>query len=183
MKDIKELEQFLIEFNPMIEGVKRRLSRKWFALESEEIGSLVNLAIQKLWRKNKNEVFVLTKKTLTIVAERAIIKQICREPSVEVHISEDENGKRTKLFSIHQTMYLDAEVEEGLTLLDMVRDETPTIEEQIEKDEELEEKKGMVLAIISERTYKQLCFEYDNKCVSQEHLNLIQKIKKEIEKL
>lgn len=183
MKDIKELEKFLIDFAPMIMGVKRQLARKWFALEDEEIGSLVNLAIHKLWRKNKNEVFILTKKTLTTVAERAIIKQICREPSVEVHIVEDETGKRVKHFTIHQTSYLDAEVEEGLTLMDLVSDDTISFEDQLENEAEFNEKKDIVLAIISERTYKQLCFEYENKCVSQEHLNLIQKIKKEIQKL
>lgn len=183
MKDIKELEQFLIDFAPMINGVKNRLARKWFALEDEEVGSLVNLSIHKLWRKNKNEVFVLTKKTLTTVAERAIIKQICKEPHIEVHIVENEKGKRVKNFIIHPTLYLDAEVEESITLLDMVPNEDLNIEEELEKTEEFNEKKALVLGVISERTFKQLCFEYENKCVSQEHLNLIQKIKKEIQKL
>ena len=182
MKDNKELLQFLETFAVMIAGVKRRLALKWFALDKDEIDSLVNMSIFKLWRKNKHETFVLTKKTLSCIAERAIIKQICKEPNVEVHITK-ENGKREKKVTVHPLSSLDAEIEDGISLLDILPDVDFSIDEAIIQDETVKEQKSLVLAVISERTYKQLCFEYENKCVSQENLNLIQKIKKELAKL
>ena len=183
MKDIKQLERYLDDFTPMINGVKKRLAYKWFALEADDVGSLVNLAILKLWRKNKNENFVLTKNTLLVVSERAIIKQICQASNVEVTIKEDETGKRKKNFTLHPLAYLDAVIEDDLTLGDMIADGSPSIEDILISEMEFQERKAMVLKVISERVYKQLCFEYENKCVSQENLNLIQKIKKEIKEL
>lgn len=174
------LDQFMTDYKPMIDGVKRRLSQKWFALERDEIASLVDMAIFKLWRKNKKDTFVCTKKVLQTVSERAIIKQICHQPNVEVKIVIDENGKRHKKVELHQTAYLDAEIDEDVTLMDIIPDDRPSIEDEIIEECDLQEKRAMVLAIISERTYKQLCFEYENKCVSQENLNLIQKIKKAV---
>lgn len=182
MKDQRELEDFLRDFKPMIEGVKRRLIRKWFALEAEEIESLVNLSIYKLWRKNKKEKFILTKGALTQVAERAVIKQICKAPNVEVKISYDKKGKRKKTIEVHPLSYLDDVVGDDITLMDLIPDDSPTPQEVMEEEEEFKERKALVLAIISERTYKQLVFEYEHKCVSQENLNLIQKIKKAVAK-
>ena len=84
---------------------------------------------------------------------------------------------------MHPLSSLDAEVEDGVTLLDILPDVDFSIDGAIIQDETVNEQKSLVLAVISERTYKQLCFEYENKCVSQENLNLIQKIKKELAKL
>lgn len=182
MEDEKQLEAFCRDYEPMIKGVKRRLARKWFALEPQEIESLVNLTIFKLWRKNKKDVFILTKQVLQVTAERAVIKQILRAPNVEVTVTKDEMGKKHKKVQVHQDSYLDAEVDDGLLLMDVIPDSSPDILDQICKDEEMEEQKQLVLAVISERTWKQLCFEYENKCVSPSNLNLIQKIKRMVNK-
>lgn len=182
MKDERQLEAFIKEYEPMIKGVKRRLIQKWFALEPQEIESLVNLTIFKLWRKNKKDDFILTKKVLQLTSERAVIKQILRAPNVEVKLVKDEQGRVKKKVNVHQTAYLDQEVDDGLCLMDTIPDDSPTVLDTICENEELEEQKALVLTVISERTWKQLCFEYENKCVSQSNLNLIQKIKRMVNK-
>ena len=183
MEDTKELEQYFEDFAPMISNIKRRLKYKWFAVEPEDIESLVNLAIVKLWKRNKKEHFILTKANLLKIAERAIIKEICRRSECEVKILRDpDNGKRKKLVTLMPLVSTEESIGDELTVGDILVDPEPSPEEQLLADEDLAEKRMLVLGIITERTYNQLCFEYENKCVSQEHLNLIQKIKKEIKK-
>lgn len=183
MEDIKALEQYLEDFAPMISNIKRRLKFKWFAVEDDDIDSLVNLVIVKLYRKNKNPKFVLTKNNLTKIAERAIAKEICRRSECGVKILKDpETGKRQKLVSILPIVSMEESIGDELTIEDLLVDPTPSIEDLLIEKEDLAEKKRLILGVITERTYSQLVFEYENKCVSQEHLNLIQKIKKEIKK-
>ena len=183
MGDIKVLEQYFEDFAPMISNVKQRLKFKWFAIEEDDINSLVNLAIVKLFRKNKNPNFVLTKNNLTKISERAIAKEICRRPECQVKISKDpETGKREKLVSIIPIVSMEESIGDGLTVGEYIADPTPSMEDILIKEEELRNKRNLVLGVITERTYSQLLFEYENKCVSQEHLNLIQKIKKELKK-
>ena len=180
---MKQLEQYLEDFAPMISNIKRRLKYKWFAVEEDDIGSLVNLVILKLWRRNKKPEFVLTKENLTKMAERAIVKEICRKSECGVKILRDpETGKREKVVSLLHISSLEENIGEDVTIGDILVDPSPSVEDIMMEEEDLAEKRAIVLGIITERTYKQLCFEYENKCVSQEHLNLIQKIKKEIRK-
>ena len=181
MDNQNNLEGYLEDFAPMISNVRRKLKYKWFAVEPNDIDSIVNLVIVKLWNKNKKESFVLTKTNLLKIAERAIIKEICRKSECEVKILRDpENGKRKKLVNLMPVMSMEEHIGDELILADILVDPSPSIEDILIADEEIAEKKQIVLGIITERTYNQLCFEYENKCVSQEHLNLIQKIKKEI---
>ena len=181
MDNQNSLEGYLEDFAPMISNVRRKLKYKWFAVEPNDIDSIVNLVIVKLWNKNKKESFVLTKTNLLKIAERAIIKEICRKSECEVKILRDpENGKRKKLVNLMPVMSMEEHIGDELILADILVDPSPSIEDILIADEEVAEKKQIVLGIITERTYNQLCFEYENKCVSQEHLNLIQKIKKEI---
>lgn len=183
MEDTKKLEQYLEDFAPMIANIKRRLKYKWFAVEEDDISSLVNLVIIKLWRKNKKPEFILTKQNLTKIAERAIVKEICRKSECGVKILRDpESGKRQKIVSLLPVVSVEEGIGDELTIGDVLVDPSPSIEDILIEREDLAEKKAKVLDIITERTYVQLCFEYENKCVSQEHLNLIQKIKKEIKK-
>lgn len=183
MEDIKGLEQYLEDFAPMISNIKRRLKYKWFAVEQDDIDSIVNLVIVKLYRKNKKPEFVLTKNNLTKIAERAIAKEICRRSECGVKILKDpETGKRHKLVSILPVVSMEESLGDELTIGDLLMDPTSSIEDLLIEQEDLAEKKKLVLGVITERTYSQLVFEYENKCVSQEHLNLIQKIKKEIKK-
>lgn len=183
MEDIKKLEQYFEDFAPMISNIKRRLKYKWFAVEPDDIDSLVNLVILKLWRKNKKPDFVLTKQNLTKIAERAVAKEVYRRSECGVKILRDpETGKRQKLVSILPMVSLEESLGDELTIGDLLIDPSPSIEDILIEKEDLAEKKKLVLEVITERTYNQLCFEYENKCVSQEHLNLIQKIKKEIKK-
>ena len=183
MGNINQLEQYLEDFAPMISNIKRQLHYKWFAVEPQDVDSLVNLVIVKLWRRNKNDKFVLTKSSLIRIAERAIAKEVCRRSECGVKILKDPiTGKRQKTVSTLPIVSIEEPIGEDITLGDTIVDPSPSIEEIIEQQEDLEEKRNLVLGVITERTYKQLCFEYENKCVSQEHLNLIQKIKKEIKK-
>lgn len=181
MDNQNSLEGYLEDFAPMISNVRRKLKYKWFAVEPNDINSIVNLVIVKLYNKNKKESFVLTKTNLLKMAERAIIKEICRKSECEVKILRSpEKGKRKKLVNLMPVMSMEEHIGDELILADILVDPSPSIEDILIADEELAEKKQIVLGIITERTYNQLCFEYENKCVSQEHLNLIQKIKKEI---
>ena len=89
-----------------------------------------------------------------------------------------ENNNENIINNSNEICYLEEPIGEDIVLADIIPDTSPTPQEMIEDEEDLKEKKDLVLAIISERTYKQLVFEYEHKCVSQENLNLIQKIKK-----
>ena len=183
MDNQNSLEGYLEDFAPMISNVRRKLKYKWFAVEPNDIDSIVNLVIVKLWNKNKKESFVLTKTNLLKIAERAIIKEICRKSECEVKILRDpDNGKRKKLVTLMPLVSTEESIGDELTIGDILVDPEPSAEEQLLAEEDVAEKRMLVLGIITERTYNQLCFEYENKCVSQEHLNLIQKIKKEIKK-
>ena len=183
MENAHQLERYLEDFAPMISNIKRKLKYKWFAVEGSDIDSLVNLVIVKLWRKNKKPEFVLTKSNLTRVAERAIVKEICRRSECGVKILRDPiSGKREKIVSVYPVISTEEPIGDELTFGDTLVDPSPSIEDILIEEEDMANKKAIVLGIITERTYKQLCFEYENKCVSQEHLNLIQKIKKEIRK-
>lgn len=183
MENVKELERYIEEFAPMISNIKRKLHYKWFAVDADDIDSLVNLAIVKLFRRNKNKAFILTKSTLSRIAERAIVKEICRRSECEVKILRDpETNKRKKEIVLVPTISTEESIGEELTIGDLLVDPTPSIEDLLIEQEDFAHKKAILLGIITERTYNQLLFEYENKCVSQEHLNLIQKIKKEIKK-
>jgi hypothetical protein len=171
-----ELTLWMETYEPMIKSAKRLLSNKWFALEPDEIGGIINLSIMKLFKKNKHDVFVLTKSVLLQVGERAIIKRIMKEPGTITEVDKETHKKRV---TPNTPASLDELDTNGLPRLDSIGVYIDPMQDEDERLD-LEDKKNQVLTIITQRCYDQLIFEYENKCVTPQNLNLIQKIKREL---
>jgi hypothetical protein len=172
----------------LVKGAKKHLVLKWFALEPEDISGIVDLQISKLYRiakKNHAPDFVCTHAVICRLSERMIIKQILKNPSVERKwIKDEETGKRKKKIEFHGCSSLDVAVTgedgEGTPLVEKLVSPCMNLYELLEAEEEWKWKKEKILEHMTERMFKQLMFEYENHCVTQEHQNFIQKIKEVI---
>ena len=178
-------EQWREQWKDMISNTKALLVRKWFAMEAEDVRSIVDLQITKAYKKAKAkgvDKFVLTPSTIITFTNRALKKEIGRMPGVEKQFERDpETGKTKKKLIYHGCTSLDAttsyEDRDSTPLVDLLESDEPSAFELLEKQEILEEQKKLVLKYMSQRTYDQLVFEYQNHCVTPAHLNFINKLK------